>query len=65
MKDLGRGLRIELSNMAKSLGMKFIGFNPTERKVSVELKGKGATYTLEEFFAHYRSQCSVGNIKLG
>lgn len=54
MKDLGRGLRIELSNMAKHLGMKFIGFNPVERKVSVEQKGKGATYTLEEFIAHYQ-----------
>ncbi len=54
MKDLGRGLRIELNNMAKRLGMKFIGFNPTERKVSVELKGKGVTYTLEEFMEKFR-----------
>jgi len=59
MKDLGRGLRIELNNMAKCLGMKFIGFNPAERKVSVEHKGKGVTYTLEEFFAHYRNEGSV------
>ncbi len=61
MKDLGRGLRIELNNMAKRLGMKFIGFNPTERKVSVEHKGKGITYTLEEFIAQYRSQISIQN----
>ncbi|HZW84159.1 MAG TPA: hypothetical protein VFF14_12160 [Candidatus Deferrimicrobium sp.] len=65
MKDLGRGLRIELSNMAKNLGMKFIGFNPTEKKVSVELKGKGATFTLEEFFDHYHSQSSLANNQIG
>ena len=56
MTDLGRGLRIELSNMAKNLGMKFIGFNPVERMVSVEQKGKGRTYSLEEFMEHYRRQ---------
>ncbi|HEX3015886.1 MAG TPA: hypothetical protein VHQ46_05850 [Desulfobacteria bacterium] len=58
MKDLGRGLRIELSNMAKRLGMKLIGFNPTDRTVSLEQHGKGVTYTLEGFFAHYQSQFS-------
>ncbi len=56
MTDLGRGLRIELSHMAKNLGMKFIGFNPTDRKVSVEQKGKGATFTLEDFRDYYRTQ---------
>lgn len=59
MRDFGRGLRIELNNMAKRLGMKFIGFNPEEKQVSVEHKGKGVTYTLEEFFSHYRSVVSV------
>ena len=56
MRDLGRGLRIELNNMAKRLGMKFIGFNPSERKVSLEFQGKGLTYSIEEFFAHYQSR---------
>ncbi len=65
MKDLGRGLRIELNNMAKRLGMKFIGFNPTERKVSVELKGKGVTYTLEEFVEKFRNKSSMQSGSFG
>lgn len=64
MKDL-RGLRIELSNMAKKLGMKFIGFNPNERKVSVEHQGKGTTYSLEEFIAYYRSQSPLDSGNFG
>ncbi len=53
-KDFGRGTRIELSKMAKYLDMKFIGYNPTAQLVSVELKGKGVTYKLEEFIDCYQ-----------
>lgn len=52
-KDFGRGTRIELSKMAKYLGMKFIGYNPSAQLVSLELKGKGVTYKLEEFIDFY------------
>lgn len=52
-KDFGRGARIELSKMAKLLGMKFIGFNPMAQQVSLEYRGKGVTYPLEEFVQHY------------
>lgn len=54
-KDLGRGARIELAKMAKQLGMKFIGYNPKDQEVSLEYRGKGLTYPLEEFIAHYQS----------
>ncbi len=53
-KDLGRGTRIELSKMAKYLGMKFIGYNPTAQLISLEHKGKGVTYKLEEFIDCYQ-----------
>ncbi len=52
--DLGRGARIELAKMAKQLGMKFIGYNPAAQQVSLEHQGKGVTYALEEFVAHYQ-----------
>jgi len=52
--DLGRGARIELSKMAKQLGMKFIGYNPKEQQVSVEYQGKGITYGLDEFVDQYQ-----------
>lgn len=54
LQDLGRGTRIELSKMAKQLGMKFIGYNPTAQQVSLEHKGKGVTYPLEEFIQYYQ-----------
>jgi hypothetical protein len=56
-KDFGRGARIELSKMAKLLGMKFIGYNPNAQQVSLEVQGKGVTYPLEEFIQHYESVC--------
>jgi len=52
-KDFGRGARIELSKMAKLLGMRFIGFNPNAQQVSLEFQGKGVTYPLEEFVQQY------------
>ncbi|HZK54272.1 MAG TPA: hypothetical protein VFC84_08780 [Desulfosporosinus sp.] len=57
LKDFGRGARIELSKMAKLLGMKFIGYNPNEQQISLEFKGKGVTYPLEEFIQHYEKVC--------
>ena len=56
-KDLGRGARIELSKMAKLLGMKFIGYNPSAQQVSLEFNGKGVTYPLEEFIQQYEKIC--------
>lgn len=56
-QDFGRGARIELSKMAKVLGMKFIGYNPSAQQVSLELKGKGVTYPLEEFVRQYEQEC--------
>ena len=56
LQDLGRGTRIELSKMAKLLGMKFIGFNPQAQQVSLEYKGKGLTYPLEEFVQQYERE---------
>ena len=53
LTDFGRGARIELSKMAKLLGMKFIGYNPNDQHVSLEVQGKGVTYPLEEFIQHY------------
>ncbi|MHB1406364.1 MAG: hypothetical protein ACYCV0_12340 [Desulfitobacteriaceae bacterium] len=53
LKDFGRGARIQLAKMAKQLGMKFIGYNPTDQQVSLEHQGKGITYELEEFINHY------------
>jgi len=53
LKDFGRGARIELSKMARLLGMKFIGYNPNDQQVSLEVQGKGVTYHLEEFIQHY------------
>ncbi|TGE32582.1 hypothetical protein [Desulfosporosinus sp. Sb-LF] len=55
LKDFGRGARIELSKMAKQLGMRFIGFNPNAQQVSLEFQGKGVTYPLEEFVQQYES----------
>jgi len=52
-KDLGRGARIELSKMAKQLGMKFIGYNPNSQVVSLEYQGKGVTYSVDEFVRHF------------
>ncbi|EHQ91645.1 hypothetical protein [Desulfosporosinus youngiae] len=57
LQDFGRGARIELSKMAKLLGMKFIGFNPTAQQVSLEYKGKGVTYPLAEFVQQYEQHC--------
>ena len=57
-KDFGRGARIELSKMAKQLGMKFIGYNPAAQQISLEQQGKGVTYQLEDFIQQYNS--SVG-----
>jgi phosphoglycerate dehydrogenase-like enzyme len=54
-QDLGRGARIELAKMAKQLGMKFIGYNPTAQQVSLEYKGKGVTYQVDELVARYQS----------
>lgn len=54
-QDFGRGARIELAKMAKQLGMKFIGYNPNAQQVSLEVKGKGVTYPLEEFIQQYES----------
>ena len=51
--DMGRGARIELSKMAKQLGMKFIGYNPKEQQVSVEYRGKGIPFGLDEFIDQY------------
>lgn len=56
LQDLGRSTRIELSKMAKLLGMKFIGFNPKAQQVSLEFKGKGITYPLEEFVQQYEQK---------
>lgn len=56
LQDFGRGTRIELSKMAKLLGMKFIGFNPNAQQVSLEFKGKGVTYPLEEFIQQFERQ---------
>lgn len=44
-----------MAKMARQLGMKFIGHNPKEQRVSVEYRGKGITYPVEEFVAHYHS----------
>jgi hypothetical protein len=57
LKDFGRGARIELSKMAKLLGMKFIGYNPKAQQVSLEHQGKGVTYPLEEFIQQYEKSC--------
>ena len=57
LQDLGRGTRIELSKMARLLGMKFIGFKPNAQQVSLEFKGKGVTYPLEEFVQQYEREC--------
>ncbi|HBP62728.1 MAG TPA: hypothetical protein DD730_00290 [Desulfosporosinus sp.] len=57
LKDLGRGARIELSKMAKLLGMKFIGYNPKAQQISLEVEGKGVTYPLDEFIQHYEKVC--------
>ncbi|SDG17627.1 hypothetical protein SAMN05443529_101277 [Desulfosporosinus hippei DSM 8344] len=59
LQDFGRGARIELSKMAKLLGMKFIGFNPNAQQVSLEFKGKGVTYPLEEFVRQYERECTT------
>lgn len=53
LKDFGRGARIQLAKMAKQLGMKLIGYNPTDQQVSLEHEGKGITYKLEDFINHY------------
>ncbi len=53
-QDFGRGARTELTKMAKQLGMKFIGYNPGAQQVSLEYKGKGLTYRLEEFIQQYQ-----------
>lgn len=58
-KDFGRGARIELSKMAKLLGMKFIGYNPKDQQVSLEVHGKGVTYPLEEFIQQYERLCPI------
>lgn len=52
-KDFGRSVRIELSKMAKLLNMKYIGYNPKDKQVSLEVHGKGVTYPLEEFIQYY------------
>ncbi|MBP1759997.1 MAG: hypothetical protein H6Q63_914 [Firmicutes bacterium] len=57
LQDFGRGTRIELSKMAKQLGMKFIGFNPSAQQVSLEIKGKGVTYPLQQFVQQYEQEC--------
>lgn len=57
LQNFGRGTRIELSKMAKQLGMKFIGFNPNAQQVSLEVQGKGVTYHLEEFVQQYEREC--------
>ena len=57
LRDFGRGARIELSKMAKLLGMKFIGYNPKDQQVSLEVQGKGVTYPLEEFIQQYERIC--------
>ncbi|HZK83541.1 MAG TPA: hypothetical protein VFC58_02470 [Desulfosporosinus sp.] len=57
LQDFGRGARIELSKMAKLLGMKFIGYNAKAQEVSLEVQGKGVTYPLEEFVQHYENMC--------
>lgn len=54
-QDLGKGARSELVKMAKQLGMKFIGYNPTAQQVSLEYKGKGVTYHVDELVAQYES----------
>lgn len=59
LRDFGRGSRIELAKMAKLLGMKFIGFNPSERQVSLEVQGKGVTYPLEDFVKQYERICTT------
>ncbi len=53
-QDLGRSARIELAKMAKQLGMKYIGYNPTAQQVSLEYKGKGVTYHVDELVAAYQ-----------
>jgi hypothetical protein len=58
-KDFGRGARIELSQMAKHLGMKFIGYNPAARVISLEHNGKGVTLHLEEFIESYQKKQSI------
>lgn len=58
-KNFGRGARIELSKMAKLLGMKFIGYNSKDQQVSLEVAGKGVTYPLEEFVQHYERVCPI------
>lgn len=57
--DLGRGARIELAKMAKQLGMKFIGYNPVARQVSLEFEGKGLTYQVDDFVKHYQDLSST------
>ena len=57
--DLGRGARIELSKMAKQLGMKFIGYDPAAQRVSLEYKGKGITYSVDELVKHYQEASAV------
>ena len=57
LNDFGRGARIELSKMARLLGMKFIGYNPKDQQVSLEVQGKGVTYPLEEFIQQYERIC--------
>lgn len=52
--DFGRGARIELTKMARQLGMKFIGYDPAAQRVSLEYKGKGVTYSIDEFVMHYQ-----------
>ena len=61
LQDFGRGTRIELSKMAKLLGMKFIGFNSKAQQVSLEIKGKGVTYPLDEFVQQYERECPTSN----
>jgi phosphoglycerate dehydrogenase-like enzyme len=58
-KDFGRSARIELSQMAKHLGMKFIGYNPAAREISLEHKGKGVTLHLDEFLESYQKKQQI------
>jgi len=46
---------MELAKMAKQLGMKFIGYNPRAQEISLEHRGKGITYQVEDFVQYYQS----------
>lgn len=58
-KDYGRSARIELARIAKELGMKYIGYNPSAQQVSLEYKGKGVTYHVDELVAVYQESTRV------